>query len=359
LSNCNEKDFSLIFLKTADDRMKILGIETSCDETSAAVLDDGQLLSSIVSSQYFHSKYGGVVPELASRAHQRVIVKVVDEALASAGVKKEELEGIAVTYGPGLIGSLLVGVSFAKAMAFALKIPIVGINHLEGHIFSTFLSKEHPDFPFVSLVVSGGHTMLVLVEDFLKFKLLGQTRDDAAGEAFDKVAKLLGLGYPGGPLIDKLAREGDPNFVKFPKPIPSSSKDDEYEFSFSGLKTAVLYYLKKINFQNLDEKEKTQIIRNVCASFQKAVVDALVEQTIKAAKNFNVKNISIAGGVAANSELRKRMKEKAESEGIKLYIPDLSYCTDNAAMIAFVGYIKLKNGIKHDYGLSPVPNLKI
>jgi len=345
----------------------VLGIETSCDETSAAVLKDGKLLSSIVSSQYFHSKYGGVVPELASRAHQRVIVKVVDEALTSAGIKKEEIDGIAVTYGPGLIGSLLVGVSFAKAMAYGLKIPIVGVNHIEGHVFSTFLMDEHPDFPFIALVVSGGHTMLILVEDFLKLTLLGQTRDDAAGEAFDKVAKLLGLGYPGGPFIDKLAREGDPNFVKFPKPIPSSKSKssretdelNKYEFSFSGLKTAVLYYLKKINFQSLGEEEKNKLIRDISASFQRAVVEALVEQTIKAAKDFNVKNITIAGGVAANSELRKTMKEKAENEGLKLYIPDLAYCTDNAAMIAFVGYIKLKSGIKHDFDLAPVPNLKI
>ncbi|MCS7230346.1 MAG: tRNA (adenosine(37)-N6)-threonylcarbamoyltransferase complex transferase subunit TsaD [Candidatus Kryptonium sp.] len=347
--------------------MIILGIETSCDETSAAVLKDGKLLSSIVSSQYFHSKYGGVVPELASRAHQKVIVKVVDEALKSASVKKEEIDGIAVTYGPGLIGSLLVGVSFAKAMAFGLGVPIVGVNHIEGHVFSTFLMNEHPNFPFIVLVVSGGHTMLILVEDFLNLKLLGQTRDDAAGEAFDKVAKLLGLGYPGGPLIDKLAREGDPNFVKFPKPIPSSKNksssefvdENKYEFSFSGLKTAVLYYLKKNNFQELSGEEKNIFIKNVSASFQRSVVEALVEQTIKAAKDLNVKNIAIAGGVAANSELRETMKEKADSEGLKLYIPDLAYCTDNAAMIAFVGYIKLKNGIKHDFDLAPLPNLKI
>jgi len=338
----------------------ILGIETSCDETSAAVLEDGKLLSSIVSTQYFHSKYGGVVPELASRAHQKVIVKVVDEALMSAGIKKSDISGVAVTYGPGLIGSLLVGVSFAKAIAFALKVPIVGVNHIEGHIFSTFLSDEHPDFPFISLVVSGGHTILVLVEDFLKLKLLGQTRDDAVGEAFDKVAKLLGLGYPGGPIIDKLAREGDPDFVKFPKPIPSSTnKASGYEFSFSGIKTAVLYYLKKINFQNLDEDERNKITKNICASFQHVVTDALVEQTIQSAKDLNVKNIAIAGGVAANSELRRKMKEKAESEGFKLYIPELAYCTDNAAMIAFVGYIKLKNNIKDDFGLTPIPNLKI
>ncbi len=348
--------------------MIILGIETSCDETSAAVLKDGELLSSIVSTQYFHSKYGGVVPELASRAHQKMIVKIVDEALNSAGVKKEELSGIAVTYGPGLIGSLLVGVSFAKAMAFALRIPLIGVNHIEGHIFSTFLSDEKPDFPFISLVVSGGHTMLVLVEDFFKLKLLGQTRDDAVGEAFDKVAKLLGLGYPGGPIIDKLAQEGNPDFVKFPKPIPSSknkiSNDDapsgnKYEFSFSGIKTAVLYYLKKINFQNLEESEKVEITKNVCASFQRVVVDALVEQTIQAAKDYNIKNISIAGGVAANSELRKSMMEKAKSEGLKVYIPNFAYCTDNAGMIAFVGYIKLKNNIKSDFGLAPIPNLKI
>lgn len=345
--------------------MIVLGIETSCDETSAAVLEDGKVLSNIVSSQYFHSKYGGVVPELASRAHQKVLVRVVDEALKSAGVKKEQIKGIAVTYGPGLIGSLLVGVSFAKAMAFALGVPLVGVNHLEGHVFSSFLMDEHPEFPFVALIVSGGHTMLLLVEDFLKMDLLGQTRDDAAGEAFDKVAKLLGLGYPGGPIIDKLAREGDSNSVKFPKPIPSpksKEKNNEfpkYEFSFSGLKTAVLYYLKKIDFQNLPETEKDRLVKDICASFQKVVVEALVEQTVKAAKDFNVKNIVVAGGVAANSELRKTMKEVAESEGLKLFIPNLEYCTDNAAMIAFVGYVKIKNGIKHDFGLSPVPNLKI
>ncbi len=342
--------------------MIVFGIETSCDETSAAVLKDGKLLSSVVSTQYFHSKYGGVVPELASRAHQRIIINVVDEALKSAGIKKEDISGIAVTYGPGLIGSLLVGVSFAKAMAFGLRVPLVGVNHIEGHIFSTFLSDEHPDFPFISLVVSGGHTMLVLVEDFFKLKLLGQTRDDAVGEAFDKVAKLLGLGYPGGPIIDKLAREGDPDFVRFPKPIPSKNKNSNeniYEFSFSGIKTAVLYYLKKIDFQNLPEEKKSEIVKNVCASFQRVVVDALVEQMMQAVKDFKVKNIAIAGGVAANSELRERMKEVAESEGLKLYIPDLAYCTDNAAMIAFIGYVKLKNGIKNDFDLTPIPNLKI
>jgi len=338
--------------------MVVLGIETSCDETSAAVLKDGNLLSSVVSSQYFHSKYGGVVPELASRAHQKIIVKVVNEALDLASIKKSEINAIAVTYGPGLIGSLLVGVSFAKAMSYALKIPIVGVNHIEGHIFSTFLSNESPKPPFISLVVSGGHTMLVLVEDLLTLKLLGQTRDDAAGEAFDKVAKLLGLGYPGGPVIDRLSHDGDPNFVKFPKPIPSK-KISGYEFSFSGLKTAVLYYLKRINFQNLSENEKKKLIPDICASFQKAVVDALIEQTFQAAVDLNISSISIVGGVAANSELRRKAKEKAEELGFKVYIPELAYCTDNAGMIAYAGYIKLKNGIKSDLEISPVPNLKI
>ncbi|CUU08331.1 O-sialoglycoprotein endopeptidase [Candidatus Thermokryptus mobilis] len=338
--------------------MVVLGIETSCDETSAAVLKNGNLLSSVVSSQYFHSKYGGVVPELASRAHQKIIVQVVGEAINLAGISKGDINAIAVTYGPGLIGSLLVGVSFAKAMAYALKIPIIGVNHIEGHIFSVFLSNESPEPPFISLVISGGHTMLVLVENLLNFKLLGQTRDDAAGEAFDKVAKLLGLGYPGGPIIDKLSREGDPNFVKFPKPIPSK-RTSGYEFSFSGLKTAVLYYLKRINFQNLSEDEKKKFIPNICASFQKAVVDGLVEQTFKAAMDFNIKSISVVGGVAANSELRKRMAEKANELGFKLYIPDLTFCTDNAGMIAYAGYVKLKNGIKSDLEISPIPNLKI
>jgi N6-L-threonylcarbamoyladenine synthase len=338
--------------------MIVLGIETSCDETSAAVLKDGNLLSSVVSSQYFHSKYGGVVPELASRAHQKIIVQVVGEAINLAGINKSDINAIAVTYGPGLIGSLLVGVSFAKAMSYALKVPIIGVNHIEGHIFSVFLSNESPEPPFISLVISGGHTMLVLVENLLNFKLLGQTRDDAAGEAFDKVAKLLGLGYPGGPVIDKLSREGDPNFVKFPKPIPSK-RTSGYEFSFSGLKTAVLYYLKRINFQNLSEDEKRKFIPNICASFQKAVVDGLVEQTFKAAMDFNIKSISVVGGVAANSELRKRMIEKANELGFKLYIPDLTFCTDNAGMIAYAGYVKLKAGIKSDLEISPIPNLKI
>jgi N6-L-threonylcarbamoyladenine synthase len=338
--------------------MIVLGLETSCDETSAAVLKDGNLLSSVVSSQYFHSKYGGVVPELASRAHQKIIVQVVGEAINLAGINKSDINAIAVTYGPGLIGSLLVGVSFAKAMAYALKVPIIGVNHIEGHIFSVFLSNESPEPPFISLVISGGHTMLVLVENLLNFKLLGQTRDDAAGEAFDKVAKLLGLGYPGGPIIDKLSREGDPNFVKFPKPIPSK-RTSGYEFSFSGLKTAVLYYLKRINFQNLSEDEKRKFIPNICASFQKAVVDGLVEQTFKAAMDFNIKSISVVGGVAANSELRKRMIEKANELGFKLYIPDLTFCTDNAGMIAYAGYVKLKAGIKSDLEISPIPNLKI
>ncbi len=338
--------------------MIVLGIETSCDETSTAVLKDGNLLSSVVSSQYFHSKYGGVVPELASRAHQKIIAQAVSEALDLAGVNKNELNAIAVTYGPGLIGSLLVGVSFAKAMAYALKIPIIGVNHIEGHIFSVFLSAESPEPPFISLVISGGHTMLVLVENLLSFKLLGQTRDDAAGEAFDKVAKLLGLGYPGGPIIDKLSREGNPDFVKFPKPIPSK-KASGYEFSFSGLKTAVLYYLKRINFQNLDEDEKKKLIPNICASFQKAVVDALVEQTLQAAIDLNIKSISVVGGVAANSELRRRMIEKTNELGFKLYIPEITFCTDNAGMIAYAGYVKLKNGIKSDLEISPIPNLKI
>ena len=350
----NKPEFSLIV-----NGMTILGIETSCDETSAAVLQDGALRSNIISSHFVHAQYGGVVPELASRAHQQLIVPVVDEALRAAGITREDLDGIAVTYGPGLMGALLVGLSFAKALAYGLQIPLVGVNHMEAHMYSNFIEDPRPAFPFICLIVSGGHTQIVLVREPFRHELLGETLDDAAGEAYDKVAKMLGLGFPGGPMIDKLAREGDPGFVRFPR---SFLDDGSFDFSFSGIKTSVLYWLRDHDLLKSTGQVSTfnaQLLSNLCASFQAAVVDVLVGKTLQAISKHGVNDVAIAGGVAANSELRRRMQELSTSRGFRLFIPKMEFCTDNGAMIAMTGYMRLKSGASSSLGLNAVANLSL
>lgn len=317
--------------------MIILGIETSCDETAAAVVQNGNtILSSVVSSQIaVHHPYGGVVPELASRKHIEAIVAVVNKALLSADTPMKKLDGIAVTRGPGLIGSLLVGFSFAKAYAFALDIPWIGVNHLQGHIHSVFLEPDPPPFPFVSLLVSGGHTSIYYVTSHLTAALLGQTRDDAAGEAYDKVAKMLGLGYPGGRVIDDLAREGNPEIIKFPRPYLDKKR---FDFSFSGIKTAVNRYIQT----HPDEYKKQ--IPDIAAGFQAAVVDVLAFKIIQAARNKSCDHIAIVGGVAANHALRRKVIRDAGKKRMHVHIPAVELCGDNAAMIAAVGYHHLKSG---------------
>jgi N6-L-threonylcarbamoyladenine synthase len=352
--------------------MTILGIETSCDETSAGVVCDGEVRSNVIASQLFHEKYGGVVPELASRAHMKLIVHIVTEALQKADVKKEDLDGVAATHGPGLIGSILVGLNFAKAFAYGLDIPFVGINHMEAHLFSNFLttSENQPQFPFICLTVSGGHTQLIYVRNPFDYLMLGQTRDDAAGEAFDKVAKMLGVGYPGGPEIDRLAKQGNPRYVKFPR---SYLEEGSFDFSFSGLKTAVLYYLRdngllrdtpftsSRNSAKVQRSEfKGSLLADLCASFQAAVVDILVEKTIRAASQYDVKDIGIAGGVSANSELRRRMKEEGKRRGFRIHFPKMEYCTDNGAMIAYVGWLRLRAGVVQSLDeVTAVANLQL
>ncbi|MBU1026451.1 MAG: tRNA (adenosine(37)-N6)-threonylcarbamoyltransferase complex transferase subunit TsaD [Candidatus Margulisbacteria bacterium] len=335
--------------------MNILAIETSCDETSAAVVKDGcKILSNIIATQVeFHKKYGGIVPEIASRKHIEVINPIIEQALDKAKVKFKDLDAVAVTYGPGLVGSLLVGLCAAKAIAYSLDIPLVGVNHLEAHIYANFLETRHSSlvtrnrkFPFVCLLVSGGHTMLVLVKDHGEDEVLGRTRDDAAGEAFDKVARFLELGYPGGPIIDKLAKEGDPNAIKFTRPM----LDQGYDFSFSGIKTAVV---------NLVTRNPQLETRNIAASFQQAVVDVLVAKTIRAAKEYNCKTIALAGGVSANSALRKEMETQAKNNKLKVLIPPLSLCTDNAAMVGCAGYYHLKDKKASDLNLTAVASLRL
>ncbi|RPH37276.1 tRNA (adenosine(37)-N6)-threonylcarbamoyltransferase complex transferase subunit TsaD [bacterium] len=336
--------------------MIVLGIETSCDETSAAVVSDGIVKSNVISSQLVHQKYGGVVPELASRAHQRLIIQVVEEALARAGVTKKDLSGVAATYGPGLAGALLVGLNFGKAFAYGLRIPFTGVNHMEGHLYSNFLGEEKPAYPFLSLIVSGGHTMLVYVESEFQHRVLGQTRDDAAGEAFDKVSKMLGLGYPGGPVIDKQARQGDATAIRFPR---SFLEEDSYDFSFSGVKTAVLYYLRDQKSNAREGVVGPSLLADICAGFQASVVDVLVAKTIRAAREMNVRDVGMAGGVSANSELRRRLGEEARAGGFRLFYPALEYCMDNGAMIAYVGWLRLRRGVASGMELAAVPNLEI
>lgn len=319
----------------------ILGIESSCDDTSASVLKNETILSNLIAGQEVHKVYGGVVPELASRAHLQNILPVIDAAMKKADVKLEDLDAIAFTKGPGLMGSLVVGTSFAKSLSLALDIPLIDVNHMHGHILAHFIDdqgKEKPKFPFICLTVSGGHTQLVLVKDFLEMEILGSTMDDAAGEAFDKAAKMMGFPYPGGPLIDKHAKLGDPNRFEFTKP-----KVDGFNFSFSGLKTAILYFLQK------EEKNDPDFIENnrndLCASIQKTIIDILIKQLKRVAKEYNVKEIAIAGGVSANSGLRNALEETGKSLGWSTYIPKFEYCTDNAAMIAIAGKYMFEQGI--------------
>ena len=336
--------------------MTILGIETSCDETSAAIVRDGKLLSNVTTVQLVHSKFGGVVPELASRAHQKLIIPVVDEALTRAGLKPTELSAVAAVHGPGLIGSILVGLSFGKAMAFGLRIPFVGVNHMEGHIFSNLIEDPKPEFPFINLTVSGGHTQLVLVTKPFEYQTLGETRDDAAGEAFDKVAKMLGIGYPGGPLIDKFATKGNPKAIDFPR---SFFGEQSLEFSFSGLKTSVLYYLKRSGFAPGATDKDERFIADVCASFQSAVIDVLIHKLFVAAERNGIANVAIAGGVSANSSLRRRATEIARSRKLNLFIPKFEYCTDNGAMVAMVGYYRMLQGMDSSLELTAVPGLSL
>ncbi|MBE9546988.1 MAG: tRNA (adenosine(37)-N6)-threonylcarbamoyltransferase complex transferase subunit TsaD [Proteobacteria bacterium] len=326
--------------------MLVLGIESSCDETAAAVVRDGSfLLSNVIASQIdIHSKYGGVVPEIASRKHMEAIVPVILEALDDANVSLDDIEGIAVTRGPGLVGSLLVGVSAAKSIAFARNIPFAGVNHLEGHVASIFLSDRKPDFPFVALIVSGGHTNIYFMKDFQEFNLLGQTRDDAAGEAFDKAAKLLDIGYPGGVVIDRLSKGGDTEFIKFPRAMKGSP-----DFSFSGLKTSLLTYTKKRESPITEDE-----IPDIVASYQEAIVDVLVDKTLRAAQSCSVSRVVVCGGVAANSRLRERFNEEADARGIEVFIPPPILCTDNAAMIAVVGDNLLSAGKKDSFNMNAV-----
>jgi N6-L-threonylcarbamoyladenine synthase len=335
----------------------ILGIDTSCDDTSASVVEDGRrILSNIVSSQSdIHTKYGGIVPELASRRHIEMIMPVVDDSLRQARISFDDLSSIAVCHGPGLIGSLLVGCSFAKAVCYARRIPLVAVNHLEGHLLSVFLEETAPEFPFVSLIVSGGHTSLYIAEDFGKYIELGRTRDDAAGEAYDKVSKLLGLGYPGGPLLDKLAQKGDPEAIDFPRAYLPESLD----FSFSGLKTAVLQYLKKENLLEKPLSLESALLQDIAASFQSAVADVLVRKTEWAVRKKGINRITLSGGVSANSGLRKKMLELGEKMGLGIFIPSISLCTDNAAMISAAGY---HHTLKEEFAgpdLNPRPYLPL
>lgn len=324
----------------------LLAIESSCDETAAAVCKDGVILSNIISSQLEHERYGGVIPELASRLHQQQIVRVVAAALEKAGVKKEDLEGVAVTQGPGLLGALLVGISFAKAYALGLNIPIIGVHHMQAHVLANFLSETPPAFPFLCLTVSGGHTQLVLVSSYLEMEIIGETIDDAAGEAFDKAAKMLNLPYPGGPLIDKYAAKGNSQAFAFPD---SDIKD--LNFSFSGLKTSLLYFLRK------NQAETPQFIAenmaDICASYQGRIVTTLLKKMQKAAKQTGVKHLAIAGGVSANSELRRRFQEMCDKHQWVAHIPPFQYCTDNAGMIAIAGYYKLQAGAVESWKMVP------
>lgn len=335
------------------EKKLILSIESSCDETSAAVIKDGRyVLSNIIASQIdTHEKYGGVVPEVASRMHIEVINGVVMEALEKAEVTLDDIDAIGVTYGPGLVGAVLVGLQYAKGLAFATKKPLVGVNHIEGHICANYI--EHKDLkpPFVSLVVSGGHTFIVHVKDYGEYEVIGQTRDDAAGEAYDKVARALGLGYPGGPKIDKLSKEGNENAIKFPK---ANFHDDTLDFSFSGVKSAVLNYLNKCKMQNVEINSA-----DVAASFQKAVIDVLKENVLKTCTKKNIDKIAIAGGVASNSALRSVLINEAKKKGIEVLFPSPVLCTDNAAMIGSAAYFNLINGKTSSLDLNAKPNLKL
>lgn len=331
----------------------ILAIESSCDETSAAVVLNGrEILSNVIASQIStHEQYGGVVPEVASRMHIEAISGVVEEALLKANITLEKIDAIGVTYGPGLVGALLVGLQFAKGLAFVSKKPLVGVNHIEGHICANYIQHKDLKPPFISLVVSGGHTFIVHVKDYGIYEVIGQTRDDAAGEAYDKVARALGLGYPGGPKIDKLAKEGNPKAITFPK---ANFHEETLDFSFSGVKSAVLNYLNKCNMQNIEINKA-----DVAASFQQAVVDVLKDNVLLTCKKKNIDTIAIAGGVASNSTLRETLINEAGKKGIKVLFPTPILCTDNAAMIGSAAYFNFINGKVNDLNLNAKPNLKL
>ena len=335
------------------EEITILAIESSCDETAAAVVTNGRtVLSNIISSQIaLHTVYGGVVPEIASRKHIEKINQVIEAALDEAGKTLTDMDAVAVTYGPGLVGALLVGVAEAKAIAYASGLPLIGVHHIEGHIAANFIENQDLEPPFICLVVSGGHTHLVVVKDYGEFQILGRTRDDAAGEAFDKVARAIGLGYPGGPKIDKEARSGDPHAIAFPK---ARIEGAPYDFSFSGLKSSVLNYLNHAKM--LGEQVNCA---DLAASFQQAVVDVLVEHTVKAAKEFGFDRVAIAGGVASNTCLRAAMGQACGQAGIRFYYPSPIYCTDNAAMIGCAGYYEYRKGVRYGWDLNAVPNLKL
>ena len=331
----------------------ILAIESSCDETAASVVKNGRcVLSNIISSQIaIHTLYGGVVPEIASRKHIEKINQVVEAALKEADVTLDDIDAIGVTYGPGLVGALLVGVAEAKAIAYAKKKPLVGVHHIEGHVSANYI--EHPDLepPFLCEIISGGHTHLVIVKDYGSFEILGRTRDDAAGEAFDKVARAIGLGYPGGPKIDKLAKEGNPHAIDFPR---AHMEDAPYDFSFSGVKSAVLNHLNKCRMTG-----EPIVEADIAASFQQAVVDVLVDNAIRAAKDYHMDRLAIAGGVASNGALRAAMEAACEKESIRFYRPSPIFCTDNAAMIGVAAYYEHQKGTRHGWDLNAVPNLKL
>lgn len=331
----------------------ILAIESSCDETAASVVKNGrEVLSNVISSQIeLHKLYGGVVPEIASRKHIEKINQVIQEALREAEMTLDDIDAIGVTYGPGLVGALLVGVAEAKAIAYAKKIPLVGVHHIEGHISANFIENKELEPPFICLVVSGGHTHLVCVKDYGAYEILGKTRDDAAGEAFDKVARAIGLGYPGGPKIDKLSKEGNPDAIAFPK---AHMEDAPYDFSFSGVKSSVLNYINGCKM-----KGDTYNEADIAASFQKAVTEVLVENAVRAVKAYGMDKLAIAGGVASNSGLRQAMKTACEENGIQFYYPSPIYCTDNAAMIGTAAYYEYLKGTRHGWDLNAVPNLKL
>ena len=343
----------VLVIKGRCENMNILAIESSCDETAAAVVQDGRkVLSNIISSQIeIHKLYGGVVPEIASRKHIEKVIQVVDEALKEASLTMDEIDAVAVTYGPGLVGALLVGVSAAKSIAFAHNKPLIGVHHIEGHISANYIENEELEPPFLCLVVSGGHTNLVIVKDYGEYEVLGKTRDDAAGEAFDKVARAIGLGYPGGPKIQKISEEGNKDAIAFPR---AKVADSPFDFSFSGLKSSVLNYINSCEMKG-EEINKADI----AASFQEAVVDVLVSHTIEGAKQLGFKKIAMAGGVASNIALREEMKEACERRGFMFYHPSPILCTDNAAMIGAAAYYDYKKGLISDLTLNAVPSLKL
>ena len=334
--------------KLGNNHTIILGIESSCDDTSAAIIKNSTILSNVIAGQAIHEKYGGVVPELASRAHQQNIIPVVDAAIKQAGISADDIDAIAFTRGPGLLGSLIVGTSFAKAFAMAKNIPLIDVNHMHGHVLAHFIDQENqskPQFPFLCLTVSGGHTQIVLVKNHLEMEIIGTTIDDAAGEAFDKTAKILGLPYPGGPLIDKYAQLGNENRFEFAKPnMPN------YDFSFSGLKTSILYFLQKQTKIQADFMETE--LNDICASVQKSILDILFVKLLKASQDLNIKQIAIAGGVSANSGLRKKLQEIGKINGWDVYIPKFEFCTDNAAMIATTGYFMYQEKMFTDQSVS-------